>query len=149
MSSPQHIPTKPATSRFVTIVSGISALAGLRGYRHRRHLRRHPFLFEKIFVLSTFQEEIVVSAVLFGAVAGAAFGGKLADAFGRRKAVVIQVAILFIIGAIGTALAPTPTLLAIGRVIVGVAIGMAAFTAPLYISEVSPPASRGKLVSLN
>jgi sugar porter (SP) family MFS transporter len=148
LSSPQYSHTKPATSRFVTMVSGISALAGLL-FGYDTGVISGAILFvRKDFLLSTFQEEIVVSAVLLGAVAGAAFGGKLADAFGRRK-LLIQVAILFIIGAIGTALAPTPTLLAIGRVIVGVAIGIASFTAPLYISEVSPPASRGKLVSLN
>ena len=148
MSSPQHSHTKPATSRFVTMVSGISALAGLL-FGYDTGVISGAILFvRKDFLLSTFQEEVVVSAVLLGAVAGAAFGGKLADALGRRK-LLIQVAILFIIGAIGTALAPTPTLLAIGRVIVGVAIGIASFTAPLYISEVSPPAIRGKLVSLN
>ncbi|HZC44384.1 MAG TPA: sugar porter family MFS transporter [Acidobacteriaceae bacterium] len=148
MSSPQHSHTKPATSRFVTMVSGISALAGLL-FGYDTGVISGAILFvRKDFQLSTFQEEVVVSAVLLGAVAGAAFGGKLADALGRRK-LLIQVAILFIIGAIGTALAPTPAWLAIGRVVVGVAIGIASFTAPLYISEVSPPAIRGKLVSLN
>ena len=148
MSSPQHSHTKPATSRFVTMVSAISALAGLL-FGYDTGVISGAILFvRKDFLLSTFQEEVVVSAVLLGAVAGAAFGGKLADALGRRK-LLIQVAILFIIGAIGTALAPTPTLLAIGRVVVGIAIGIASFTAPLYISEVSPPAIRGKLVSLN
>ncbi len=148
MSSPQHSHTKPATSRFVTMVSAISALAGLL-FGYDTGVISGAILFvRKDFLLSTFQEEIVVSAVLLGAVAGAAFGGKLADALGRRK-LLIQVAILFVIGAIGTALAPSPTLLAIGRVVVGVAIGIASFTAPLYISEISPPAIRGKLVSLN
>jgi SP family galactose:H+ symporter-like MFS transporter len=61
----------------------------------------------------------------------------------------VQVAILFILGALGTALAPTMLWLAIGRAIVGIAIGIASFTAPLYISEISPPDVRGKLVSLN
>jgi sugar porter (SP) family MFS transporter len=148
LSLPQHSHTKPATSRFVTMVSGISALAGLL-FGYDTGVISGAILFvRKDFLLSTFQEEVVVSAVLLGAVAGAAFGGKLADALGRRK-LLIQVAILFMIGAIGTALAPSPTLLAIGRVVVGVAIGIASFTAPLYISEVSPPAIRGKLVSLN
>ncbi len=91
---------------------------------------------------------MVVGAVLLGAVAGAAFGGKLADKFGRRSAL-MQVAILFIAGAVGTALAPDALWLAIGRVVVGMAIGVASFTAPLYISEVSPPNVRGRLVSLN
>lgn len=148
MSSQHDAHTRPATSRFVTMVSGISALAGLL-FGYDTGVISGAILFvRKDFLLSTFQEEIVVSAVLLGAVAGAAFGGKLADVLGRRK-LLIQVAILFIIGAIGTALAPSPTSLAIGRVVVGVAIGIASFTAPLYISEVSPPAIRGKLVSLN
>lgn len=103
---------------------------------------------QKDFALTTFQEEVVVAAVLLGAVVGAIFGGKLADRFGRRT-VLMQVAVLFTIGAIGTALAPGTVWLAIGRVVVGVAIGVASFTAPLYISEVSPPNVRGRLVSLN
>ena len=103
---------------------------------------------QKDFDLNTFQEEIVVAAVLLGAVVGAAFGGRLADKFGRRS-VLMQVAILFIVGAVGTALAPGTLSLAIGRVVVGMAIGVASFTAPLYISEVSPPNVRGRLVSLN
>jgi len=103
---------------------------------------------QKDFDLSTLQEELVVGAVLLGAVVGAAFGGKLADKFGRRS-VLMQVAILFIVGAVGTALAPGTLSLAIGRVVVGMAIGVASFTAPLYISEVSPPNVRGRLVSLN
>jgi len=148
LSSPQPTHTQPATSRFVTMISGISALAGLL-FGYDTGVISGAILFvRKDFMLSTFEEEIVVSAVLLGAVAGAAFGGKLADALGRRK-LLIHVAILFIVGAIGTALAPSPTLLAIGRVVVGIAIGIASFTAPLYISEVSPPAIRGKLVSLN
>ncbi len=148
MSSPELRKNKPATGRFVTMVSGISALAGLL-FGYDTGVISGAILFvRKDFLLSTVQEEVVVAAVLLGAVAGASFGGKLADHLGRRK-LLIQVAILFIVGAIGTALAPSPTWLAIGRVAVGIAIGIASFTAPLYISEVSPAAVRGKLVSLN
>ena len=148
MSSPQNSHTKPATSRFVTMVSGVSALAGLL-FGYDTGVISGAILFvRKDFLLSTFQEEVVVAAVLLGAVVGAAFGGKLADALGRRK-LLIYVAILFVIGAIGTAFAPTATWLAVGRVVVGAAIGIASFTAPLFISEVSPAPVRGKLVSLN
>ncbi|MEO6922778.1 MAG: sugar porter family MFS transporter, partial [Bryocella sp.] len=139
---------KPATSRFVTMVSWISALAGLL-FGYDTGVISGAILFvQKDFALSRVQEEVVVASVLLGAVIGASFGGKLADRFGRRK-ILIQVAILFIIGAIGTAVAPTSLWLSIGRVVVGIAIGIASFTAPLYISEVSPAAIRGKLVSLN
>ncbi|MGB7683064.1 MAG: sugar porter family MFS transporter [Candidatus Acidiferrales bacterium] len=140
--------TSYKTGRFVTIVSWISALAGLL-FGYDTGVISGAILFvQKDFALTTFQEEVVVAAVLLGAVVGAIFGGKLADRFGRRT-VLMQVAVLFTIGAIGTALAPGTVWLAIGRVVVGVAIGVASFTAPLYISEVSPPNVRGRLVSLN
>jgi sugar porter (SP) family MFS transporter len=92
--------------------------------------------------------EIVVSCVLIGALIGAMTGGILADRFGRRR-VIIATATLFVGGAIVTALSPTFTLLISGRIIVGAAIGVASFTTPLYISEVSPVKIRGRLVSIN
>ncbi|HEV2304205.1 MAG TPA: sugar porter family MFS transporter [Candidatus Acidoferrales bacterium] len=148
MSSANSVSADANVGRFVTVVSWISALAGLL-FGYDTGVISGAILFVKVdFSLSTSQEEFVVAAVLVGAVIGAIIGGRLSDRFGRRN-VLIQVALLFIIGAIGTALAPTPTWLAIGRVVVGVAIGVASFTAPLYISEVSPARVRGKLVSLN
>ncbi|MHB8412924.1 MAG: sugar porter family MFS transporter [Candidatus Acidiferrales bacterium] len=148
MSTSQPHGIKPATGHFVALISWISALAGLL-FGYDTGVISGAILFvQKDFALTTLEEEVVVAAVLLGAVVGAIFGGRFADRFGRRN-VLIGVAILFIVGAIGTALAPTATWLAIGRVIVGVAIGVASFTAPLYISEVSPANVRGKLVSLN
>jgi sugar porter (SP) family MFS transporter len=148
MSSANPVSVDANVGRFVTVVSWISALAGLL-FGYDTGVISGAILFVKVdFSLSTSQEEFVVAAVLVGAVIGAIIGGRLSDRFGRRN-VLIQVALLFIIGAIGTALAPTPTWLAVGRVVVGVAIGVASFTAPLYISEVSPARVRGKLVSLN
>jgi SP family galactose:H+ symporter-like MFS transporter len=148
MSSANPVSVDANVGRFVTVVSWISALAGLL-FGYDTGVISGAILFVKVdFSLSTSQEEFVVAAVLVGAVIGAIIGGRLSDRFGRRN-VLIQVALLFIIGAIGTALAPTPTWLAIGRVVVGIAIGVASFTAPLYISEVSPARVRGKLVSLN
>ena len=133
---------------FVTIIAAISALSGLL-FGYDTGVISGAILFvQEDFGLATLQEEIVVSAVLLGAMIGAAIGGRLADRMGRR-ATLVQVAVLFILGAIGTALAPSISWLSIGRVIVGIAIGIASFTAPLYISEISPPDVRGKLVSLN
>jgi SP family galactose:H+ symporter-like MFS transporter len=136
------------STHFVTVISAISALAGLL-FGYDTGVISGAILFvQEDFHLTTFQEEIVVSSVLLGAMLGAVFGGRLADRFGRRN-MLLQVAALFGIGAIGTALAPTMVWLSIGRVIVGIAIGIASFTAPLYISEISPAEVRGKLVSLN
>ena len=140
--------SKQQSGHFVTVISAISALAGLL-FGYDTGVISGAILFvQQDFRLATFQEEIVVSAVLLGAMIGATIGGRLTDRFGRRN-MLLQVALLFIIGAAGTALAPTTFWLSAGRVIVGIAIGIASFTAPLYISEISPPEVRGKLVSLN
>jgi sugar porter (SP) family MFS transporter len=133
---------------FVTIVAAVSALAGLLFGYDTGVISGAVLFVQEDFHLTTSQEETVVSAVLLGALIGAAVGGRLADRFGRR-AVLIQVALLFILGALGTALAPSTAWLSLGRVVVGTAIGIASFTAPLYISEISPADVRGKLVSLN
>ena len=93
-------------------------------------------------------QEWVVSVVLIGAMAGALISGKLADKFGRKK-IIIVTAIIFIFGSAISGLAPDIILIIIGRIIIGLAIGVASFTVPLYISEISPKKIRGALVSLN
>lgn len=135
-------------TRFVTMAAGISALGGLLFGYDTGVISGAILFIQKEFGLSSAQEEIVVSSVLLGAVIGAAVGGTLADRFGRRHVLMLAAAI-FALGAVGTALAPTVAWLIVGRVIVGTAIGVASFTAPLYISEVSPVNIRGRLVSLN
>lgn len=98
--------------------------------------------------LSEASQEWVVSAVLIGAIAGALLSGKLTDILGRKKVNLIT-AIIFTLGAVGTGLAPTADWLVAGRIIIGIAVGIASFTVPLYISEISPSRIRGALVSLN
>ncbi len=102
---------------------------------------------KKQFLLDSAAEGIVVSSVLIGALLGAASGGLLADKLGRRKSIIIA-GMLFTIGALVAAVAPDSALLVAGRVITGLGVGLASFTSPLYISEISPSNIRGKLVSL-
>lgn len=83
-----------------------------------------------------------------GAIVGAAIGGWANDKFGRRSAI-LMADFLFLIGAIVMAVAPNPSLIVVGRVFVGLGVGMASMTAPLYISEASPAKIRGALVSTN
>lgn len=83
-----------------------------------------------------------------GAIVGAAIGGWANDKFGRRSAI-LMADFLFLLGAIIMAAAPNPSLLVVGRVFVGLGVGMASMTAPLYISEASPAKIRGALVSTN
>ncbi|XP_016182617.1 inositol transporter 1-like, partial [Arachis ipaensis] len=85
---------------------------------------------------------------LVGAIFGAAIGGYINDVFGRRIATIIA-DLSFIIGSVIMALAPNPMLIIVGRFLVGLGVGFASITAPLYIAEVSPSEIRGGLVSAN
>jgi sugar porter (SP) family MFS transporter len=93
-------------------------------------------------------EEIVVSAVLVGAVLGAVMGGALTGRFGRRKMIILA-GIIFTVSAIGTALTPTVSWLIAARIVSGIAIGIASFISPMYIAELVPAKVRGSLVAVN
>ncbi|XP_010460813.1 PREDICTED: probable inositol transporter 2 isoform X1 [Camelina sativa] len=97
---------------------------------------------------NTWLQEMIVSMAVAGAIVGAAIGGWANDRFGRRSAI-LMADFLFLLGAIIMAAAPNPSLLVVGRVFVGLGVGMASMTAPLYISEASPAKIRGALVSTN
>ena len=83
-----------------------------------------------------------------GAIIGASVGGWINDRFGRRVAIILADA-LFLTGSIIMAAAINPAILIVGRVFVGLGVGMASMASPLYISEASPARVRGALVSLN
>ena len=89
----------------------------------------------------------IMSMALWGTVIGAIFGGIPTQKFGRKK-VLVWVGILFSISAIGTALAPEPYSFSFFRFIGGLGIGVSSVAAPTYISEISTPSNRGRLVAL-
>ncbi len=97
--------------------------------------------------LSDSMQGILVSSVLIGAVIGAATNGILADMFGRKK-IIMATAVIFILGSILCGLAPNIYVLILSRILVGLAVGIVNFVIPLYLSEISPKALRGTLVSL-
>ncbi len=89
----------------------------------------------------------IMSMALWGTVVGALFGGIPTQRFGRKK-VLLWVGILFALSAFGTALAGNPFVFSFFRFIGGIGIGVSSVVAPIYISEISTPATRGKLVAL-
>lgn len=97
---------------------------------------------------NTWLQEMIVSMAVAGAIIGAAIGGWTTDRFGRRASILVADS-LFFAGAAVMASATRPAQLVVGRVFVGLGVGMASMTSPLYISEASPARIRGALVSTN
>ncbi|KAJ4756455.1 Inositol transporter 1 [Rhynchospora pubera] len=93
-------------------------------------------------------QETIVSMAVVGAMIGAAAGGWVNDAYGRKKATLLA-DVLFIIGSFVMCIAPDPNILILGRLFVGVGVGIASVTAPVYIAEAAPSEIRGGLVATN
>src|ERR1700733_13304972 len=107
-----------------------------------------PGIFVKrTFALSTLMEELVVSIVLIGAMIGAIVGGAVADRIGRR-ATLVWAGGIFIVGSLLAPLSANVFVLIMARAIIGVGIGFPSVTAPVYVSELAPPQSRGMLIGL-
>jgi SP family myo-inositol transporter-like MFS transporter 13 len=85
---------------------------------------------------------------LLGAMIGAAGGGWINDAYGRKKSTLLA-DMMFAIGSLVMCAAGGPYILILGRLFVGLGIGIASVTAPVYIAEAAPSEIRGGLVSTN
>ncbi|KAL8227314.1 hypothetical protein R6Q57_017146 [Mikania cordata] len=97
---------------------------------------------------SSFLQETIVSMALVGAMIGAAAGGWMNDAYGRKRATLLA-DVVFALGSFVMASAPDPYILIFGRFLVGLGVGVASVTAPMYIAEAAPSEIRGGLVSTN
>ena len=131
----------------VIIIASVAATGGLLfGFDTGVISGAIPF-FQRDFMLSNSMVENITTAGLVGAVIGAMFTGRLSDIFGRRKTI-LGASIIFVLGAIWSGWSPTPHMLIIARLFIGLAIGISSFSVPLYIAEISPNHIRGRLVSL-
>jgi len=89
----------------------------------------------------------VMSAALWGTVVGALAGNWPCERYGRRN-VLIGIGVLYLVSAIGSALAPDPYSFSLWRLVGGLGVGVSSVAVPAYISEIAPPAFRGRLVAL-
>ncbi len=130
------------------VMAAIASLGGLLfGYDTGVISGALPFI-KQDFDLSPAMQGVATSAVLVGATLGAACAGVLSDSFGRKR-VILVVAVLFMLGALGSAFASSLAVLLVARAVVGVAIGVASMLTPLYLAEIAPKEQRGAIVSLN
>src|SRR6201996_1561499 len=135
--------------RHVAVSAAVTALGGLLfGYDTGVVSGALLFIKKDFGGLSSFQQELVTSLLLVGAVIGALSAGRVSDWLGRRLTVLIT-AVVFIVGVLLAAFTPTYPTLLVARIIIGVAVGSASMVVPLYIGEIVPPRLRGGLVSLN
>lgn len=101
------------------------------------------------WALSEWDQQVVVSStVLAACLSSFCLGSRLNDIYGRCGAIQWAAA-AFLCGSLILALAWNMTSLVLGRVVVGVGIGIASLTTPLYIAEAAVPQQRGQLVTVN
>jgi MFS transporter, SP family, arabinose:H+ symporter len=102
---------------------------------------------QALWHLSSAVHGVALAAALYGTVIGSLTGGFPADRFGR-KPTLLWVGVLYIVAAIGSALAPNVHVFIAARFIGGVGIGVSTVVAPMYIAEIAPPAQRGRLAGM-
>ncbi len=105
-----------------------------------------PFIADQ-FKATTTQQEMIVSSLLVGALIGTLLSSVISRKYGRRKALLVS-AIMFATGALLSAIANGILVLIVVRLFLGMAVGIASFTAPLYLSEMAPYRIRGALISM-
>ncbi|MGO1545078.1 MAG: sugar porter family MFS transporter [Gulosibacter sp.] len=91
---------------------------------------------------------VVISSLVFAAAVGALFGGKVSDAIGRRKTIIL-LSIMFFLGTVMVVTAPGFTLLVAGRIMLGLAVGGASTVVPVYLAELAPLEIRGSITGRN
>ena len=129
---------------FISIVAALGGL--LFGFDIAIITGAGPYLVET-FELNNIQEGWAYSSLLFGCIIGAAVAGRITDAIGRKK-ILIVVAVLFALTSIASALVFNLNSLVVARISGGIAVGAASTVSPMYISEVTPKRYRGSLVSM-
>ena len=102
---------------------------------------------EAAFDLGRLGVGVNVGAILVGSSIGAFTAGRLADRIGRRS-VMILAALLFVVSALLAGAAPSSAVFILARIVGGLGVGAASVTSPVYISEVTPAAIRGRLSSV-
>ena len=98
--------------------------------------------------LSLLQLGIVISSLIFAAAVGALVGGKISDAIGRRKTIIV-LAIMFFVGVLFVVFSPGFEILVAGRIILGLAVGGASTVVPVYLAELAPYEIRGSITGRN
>ncbi|MEU2723853.1 sugar porter family MFS transporter [Streptomyces smyrnaeus] len=138
----------PAVRRRLRLITLIATFGGLLfGYDTGVINGALPYMTDDLG-LTPVTEGMVTSSLLLGAALGAVTGGRLSDARGRRRNILLLAAVFFV-GALGCSLAPNTEVMIVARFALGLAVGGASVTVPVYLAEISPAERRGALVTRN
>lgn len=136
-----------ASKRYLLKICFIAAIGGfLFGFDTAVISGALPFLI-KDFAFTPFMEGWFVSSALLGCVGGVALSGRLSDAIGRKKVMIVSAG-LFFVAALGSMIVTNLFWLIVFRIIGGLGIGVASMVCPMYISEIATPGIRGRMVAL-
>uniref|UniRef100_A0A2C9JI74 Major facilitator superfamily (MFS) profile domain-containing protein n=1 Tax=Biomphalaria glabrata TaxID=6526 RepID=A0A2C9JI74_BIOGL len=148
MKNTYHVPITVTSTVYVWLLTFFAAIGGfLFGY-DTGVISGAMLLLRDKFSLSSFWQELIVSVTIAAAVVSALAGGFLNDWFGR-KVVTILASFVFTAGAVVLACSSNVAMLVVGRLILGLGIGFASMTIPVYIAECAPAHLRGRLVTVN
>lgn len=143
---PAHSSTSTASSRLF-LWSLVSALAGFLFGFDTVVISGAEKTIQALWGLSPAMHGLAMGAALWGTVLGSLVGSWPTDRFGRKRTL-LWIGALFIVGSIWSALATEVYGFMMARFLGGIAIGVSTVAAPLYISEISPPESRGRLAGM-
>eukprot|EP00854_Cymbomonas_tetramitiformis_P003851 gene3851-4809_t len=102
---------------------------------------------EEDLFLTELEIELIVGGAKFGAVFGTFIGGALMSCYGRRNAIVVD-GLFYIVGPLLMAVSGSVLGLVVGRLVVGVGVGISAVVVPTYVAEMAPANSRGAMVTI-
>ncbi|WP_285318466.1 sugar porter family MFS transporter [Pseudarthrobacter sp. lyk4-40-TYG-27] len=145
----QHATIPPGNHRRALRTATIIATLGglLFGYDTGVINGALPYMQEDLG-LTPLTEGLVTSSLLFGAAFGALFGGRLADRHGRRL-MLMGLAVIFLAGTLACTFSPNTGVMVAARFVLGLAVGGASVTVPVYLAEVAPGNRRGRIVTRN
>jgi MFS transporter, SP family, arabinose:H+ symporter len=148
IASDQQSGGRAQSPGYVLLLASVAAISGFLFGFDTAVINGVLFFLRLQFHLSAFQTETAASSLLLGCLLGAASASLIGDRAGRKKSLIFA-ALLFAISSVATALANSILLFCIGRLVGGIAIGLASVLTPVYIAEIAPARNRGTLVAMN
>lgn len=147
-TSPSLVSAKiPVFNRRIFLWAIVSALAGFLFGFDTVVISGAEQKIQSLWGLSPGLHGFAIGSALYGTVLGSLFGGLPTDYLGRKKTL-LCIGILYVVSAIGCAFSTGVIMFIVARVIGGIGIGVSTVAAPLYISEIAPPAYRGRLAGM-